>query len=63
VLVVGELPNPTPGPDEARVRVAAAGVIPRDVKRRAGRGDRVMTDPRVVPGDDGASVIALSAAM
>ena len=57
VLVVGELPDPTPGDGEVRVRVEAAGVNPRDAKRRAGAGDRAMTDARVIPGDDGAGVI------
>jgi NADPH2:quinone reductase len=57
VLVTGELPDPHPGPGEVRVRVHRAGLNPRDVKRRAGLGDRVMTDPRVIPGDDGAGVV------
>jgi NADPH2:quinone reductase len=57
VLTVGELADPEPGPGEVRVRVHAAGLNPRDVKRREGLGDRVMTDPRVIPGDDGAGVI------
>lgn len=57
VLTVGELADPEPGPGEVRVRVHAAGLNPRDVKRREGAGDRVMTDPRVIPGDDGAGVI------
>ncbi len=57
VLVLGELPDPEPGPGEVRVRVVAAGLNPRDVKRRGGVGDRVMTDARVIPGDDGAGII------
>ena len=57
VLLVGELPDPHPGPGEVRVRVHRAGLNPRDVKRRAGLGDRVMTEPRVIPGDDGAGVL------
>ncbi|HEV3362130.1 MAG TPA: NADPH:quinone reductase [Pseudonocardiaceae bacterium] len=57
VLVVGELPDPEPGVGEVRVRIHAAGINPADVKRRAGAGDRVMSAPRVVPGDDGAGVI------
>ncbi|MGV9387099.1 NADPH:quinone reductase [Nonomuraea sp. NPDC003707] len=55
----GELPDPEPGDGEVRVRVVAAGLNPRDVKRRAGAGDRVMTDARVIPGDDGAGIIDL----
>jgi NADPH:quinone reductase len=57
VLVVGERPDPVPAAGEVRVRLAVAGINPRDVKRRAGTGDRVMDDPVVVPGDDGAGVI------
>ena len=57
VLVVGERPDPVPAAGEVRVRVAAAGINPRDVKRRAGAGDRVMEDALVVPGDDGAGTI------
>jgi NADPH2:quinone reductase len=57
VLTVGELPDPHPGAGEVRLRVEAAGVNPRDVKRRSGTGGRAMTDPRVIPGDDGAGVI------
>ncbi|MEW9555136.1 NADPH:quinone reductase [Nonomuraea sp. NPDC050783] len=57
VLTVGELPDPEPAAGEVRVRVRAAGINPADVKRRQGAGDRVMRDPRVIPGDDGAGVI------
>lgn len=57
VLVVGELPDPQPGPGEVRVRVERSGVNPRDAKRRSGAGGRVMTDARVIPGDDGAGVV------
>ncbi len=59
VLIVGELPDPEPGPGEVRVRLHAAGINPADVKRRAGAGDRAITDPRVIPGDDGAGIIDL----
>lgn len=57
VLTVGELPDPTPAAGEVRVRVVAAGINPRDVKRRSGVGGRRMEHPLVVPGDDGAGVI------
>jgi hypothetical protein len=50
VLTACELGDPEPGPGQVRVRVHAAGLNPRDVKRREGPGDRVMTDPRVIPG-------------
>jgi NADPH2:quinone reductase len=57
VLVVGDRPDPVPAAGEVRVRLEAAAINPRDVKRRAGAGDRAMTDPLVIPGDDGAGVI------
>jgi hypothetical protein len=31
VLVVGEMPDPEPGPAEVRIRVAASGINPGDV--------------------------------
>jgi NADPH:quinone reductase len=34
VLVVGTMPDPEPGPGEVRIRVAASGVNPGDVKKR-----------------------------
>jgi NADPH2:quinone reductase len=57
VLRVGTLPDPVPRRGQVRVRLVVAGVNPRDVKRRAGSGDRVMREKRVIPGDDGAGVI------
>src|SRR5918995_1624493 len=57
VLQSGELETPTPAPGEVRVRLAAAGVNPIDVKRRRGARGQVIKDPLVVPGFDGAGVI------
>jgi hypothetical protein len=34
VLVVGEMPDPEPGPAEVRIRVAATGINPGDLKKR-----------------------------
>jgi NADPH2:quinone reductase len=34
VLIVGELPTPTPGPGEVRLKVAASGINPGDTKKR-----------------------------
>ena len=49
VLQVGEMPDAEPAAGEVRVKMAASGVNPVDVKRRlGGRGE--MTSPRVVPG-------------
>ncbi len=56
VIETGEVETPAPGPGEARVRVAASGVNPVDVKRRKG-GRGAMEAPRVIPHFDGAGVI------
>jgi NADPH2:quinone reductase len=37
VLVVGEMDDPDPGVGEVRIRLAASGVNPGDVKRRKER--------------------------
>ncbi|TDR89869.1 NADPH:quinone reductase [Enterovirga rhinocerotis] len=55
VLTVGTMPDPEPGPGEVRVRIAASGVNPSDVKTRA--GSRPMVAPRVIPHSDGAGTI------
>lgn len=57
VLVVGELPDPQPGPGEVLVRVRASGVNPSDVKHRGGWRQPVLRFPRVVPHSDGAGEI------
>ncbi|WP_137176627.1 NADPH:quinone reductase [Roseomonas sp. AR75] len=55
VLVVGEMPTPSPGPGEVLVRLATSGVNPSDWKTRA--GSRPMVAPRVIPHSDGAGTI------
>lgn len=55
VLVLGEMPDPKPGPGEVRVRLATSGVNPSDVKTRG--GSRPMVGPRVIPHSDGSGVI------
>lgn len=57
VLQLGELATPQPGPGEVRVRLAASGVNPSDVKSRAGLRSRELPFPRIVPHSDGAGVI------
>jgi NADPH2:quinone reductase len=54
VLVVGELPTPTPAPGEVRVKLATSGVNPSDVKSRSARP---LGSERIVPHSDGAGVI------
>jgi len=56
VLVVGEADTPQAGPGEVRVKLAASGVNPSDVKSRQG-ATRKIAWPRVIPHSDGAGVI------
>jgi len=56
VLYVGEMPDPTPGPGEVRVRIVTSGINPSDWKRRQGLTRR-MEFPRVIPHQDGAGII------
>jgi NADPH2:quinone reductase len=55
VLRVGDLPTPTAGPGEVRVKLATSGVNPSDVKARA--GSRKIAWPQLIPQSDGAGVI------
>ena len=57
VLTVGEMPIPEPGDGEVRIRVAASGVNPGDVKKRQDSFGLGMPYPRVIPHSDGAGVI------
>jgi NADPH:quinone reductase len=57
VLVVGEMPDPQPGPGEVRLAVAVSGLSPGDVKKRAGWQGAPMEYPRIIPHSDGAGVI------
>src|SRR6266850_7958172 len=56
VLRLGDVATPEPGPGEVRVKLAASGVNPSDVKSREGR-TRKIAFPRVIPHSDGAGVI------
>jgi NADPH2:quinone reductase len=57
VLSIKELPAPTPGPNEVRVKVAWSGINPSDVKSRAGIRTKTLPFPRIVPHSDGAGVV------
>src|SRR5207244_13583541 len=57
VLVVGTLPDPEPGPGEVRIRVAASGINPGDVKKRQDAFGVGMPFPRVIPHSDGAGIL------
>lgn len=56
VLRIGEIQTPSAGPGEVRVKLAASGVNPSDVKSRQG-ATRKIAFPRVIPHSDGAGVI------
>ena len=56
VLRVGEVETPQAGPGEVRVKLAASGVNPSDVKSRQG-STRKIAWPRLIPHSDGAGVI------
>jgi len=58
VLHVVEMPTPEPGPGEVRIRIAASGVNPSDVKRRnAAPPGSPAEFPVVIPHSDGAGTI------
>ena len=57
VLVVGEMPDPLPGPGEVRIRTAASGINPGDIKKRQDSFGLGMAYPRVIPHSDGAGQI------
>jgi NADPH2:quinone reductase len=54
VLVVGEMPDPRPAAGEVRIRIAASGVNPGDIKKRQDSFRLGMPYPRVIPHSDGA---------
>jgi NADPH:quinone reductase len=54
VLSVGEMPDPTPASGEVRIRIAASGVNPGDIKKRQDAFGYGMSYPRVIPHSDGA---------
>jgi NADPH:quinone reductase len=57
VLVVGNMDDPRPGAGEVRIRIAASGVNPGDVKKREDAFGLGMPYPRVIPHSDGAGVV------
>src|SRR5579863_1499082 len=54
VLVVGEMPDPIAGAGEVRIRIAASGINPGDIKKREDAFGYGMPYPRVIPHSDGA---------
>jgi NADPH2:quinone reductase len=56
-LVIGDMPEPMPAPSEIRIRIAASGVNPGDVKKRQDTFGVGMPYPRVIPHSDGAGIV------
>lgn len=56
-LVVGEMPDPTPGAGEVRIAITVSALSPGDVKKRSGWQGSAMSYPRVIPHSDGAGTI------
>jgi NADPH2:quinone reductase len=54
VLLVGEMPDPIPVAGEVRIRIAASGINPGDVKKRSDAFGVGMPYSRVIPHSDGA---------
>jgi len=59
VLKVGIMADPIPGPGEVRIRLAASGINPGDIKKRQNAFGYGMPYPRVVPHGDGAGRVDL----
>jgi NADPH2:quinone reductase len=54
VLTVGEMPDPRPAAREVRIRIAASGIHPGDIKKRQDSFGYGMPYPRIIPHSDGA---------
>ena len=57
VLVVGEMPDPHPAVGEVRIRIAASGINPGDIKKRQDAFGYGMAYPRIIPHSDGAGQV------
>jgi NADPH:quinone reductase len=57
VLMVGEMPDPHPAAGEVRIRIAASGINPGDIKKREDSFGNGMPYPRVIPHSDGAGQV------
>lgn len=57
VLIVGEMEDPTLLAGEVRIRLAASGINPGDVKKRENFFGYGMPFPRIIPHSDGAGIV------
>lgn len=53
------MPTPAPGPGEVRIRIAASGINPGDIKKRQDAFGYGMPYARVIPHSDGAGHVDL----
>jgi len=59
VLIVGQMPDPRPEAGEVRIRIAASGINPGDIKKRQDSFGSGMPYPSVIPHSDGAGKVDL----
>jgi NADPH:quinone reductase len=57
VLKVREMPDPHPAVGEVRIRIAASGINPGDIKKRQDAFGYGMPYTRVIPHSDGAGQV------
>lgn len=57
VLIIGEINDPQPKAGEVRIKIAASGINPGDVKKREDAFEYGMPFPRIIPHSDGARTI------
>jgi NADPH2:quinone reductase len=57
VLTLGEMPDPHPAAGEVRIRIAASGINPGDIKKRQDAFGYGMAYARVIPHSDGAGQV------
>ena len=57
VLTVAEMPDPHPAAGEVRIRIAASGINPGDIKKRQDAFGLGMPYRRVIPHSDGAGLV------
>jgi NADPH2:quinone reductase len=57
VLMLGEMPDPHPAAGEVRIRIAASGINPGDIKKRQDAFGYGMAYARVIPHSDGAGQV------
>jgi NADPH2:quinone reductase len=55
--MVGEMPEPRPAVGEVRIRIAASGINPGDIRKRQDSFGYGMPYPRVIPHSDGAGQV------